>query len=96
MGKQETKAPAPAPAKAEKKRTVLTDEQRVAKLEAELAAARKKAEERNTKARNTAWAQRVKLVAKRDALNEQIAAIDAEYPQPQDDGLTVEDKIHAV
>jgi predicted nucleic acid-binding Zn-ribbon protein len=80
MGKQETKAPAPAPAKAEKKRTVLTDEERVAKLEAELKAAREKAEAKKNKARTVAMEKRGKLVAKRDELTKQIDAIDAEFP----------------
>lgn len=75
MGKQETKAPAPAQAKAETKRTVLTPEQRVAKLEAELAAARKKAEERANKAKDQARDKRTKLVEKRNALNVQIAEL---------------------
>lgn len=61
-----------APAKTEAKRKMLTPEQRVAKLEADLAAARKKAEAKTNKAKAEATEKRAKLVAKRDALNVQI------------------------
>lgn len=72
MGKENTPA---TPVKAEAKKTerkVLTPEQRVAKLEAELAAARKKAEDKANKQINEAKDKRAKLVEKRDALNVQI------------------------
>lgn len=75
--------------KSEKKRTVLTDEQRIAKLEADLAAARKKAEERANKGRTKALERRASLVKRRDDLNQQIAAIDAEFPPDEDVETTV-------
>lgn len=62
--------------KSEKKRTVLTDAQRIAKLEADLKAAREKAEAKANKARTEASEKRAKLVAKRDELNKQIAELD--------------------
>lgn len=73
MGKTETTTTAPA--KTEAKRKMLTPEQRVAKLEADLAAARKKAEAKTNKAKAEARDKRAKLVAKRDALNAQIAEL---------------------
>ena len=88
MGKDTTKS---TPAAPKKERTVLTPQQRVAKLEAELEAARKKAEERENKARNTAWEKRAKLVAKRDELTKQIDAIDAEFPPPAKDEAVEKD-----
>lgn len=74
----------------EKKRTVLTDAERIAKLEADLAAARKKAEAKRNKARDAALEKRAKLVAKRDELNAQIARIDAEFPATETGGSSAE------
>lgn len=59
------------------KRTMLTPEQRVAKLEAELAAARERAEKKANKAVNEAKDKRAKLVEKRNALDNQIAQLTA-------------------
>lgn len=75
------KTTTPKPEKQDKpKRTVLTPAERVKKLEAELEAARKRAEERANAGRVKAQEKRAKLVAKRDELTKQIDAIDAEYP----------------
>ena len=78
MVKDTTKAKADKP-----KRTVLTPQQRVEKLEAELAAARERAAKRANAGRTKALEKRAKLVEKRDTLNAQIAAIDAEYPDEE-------------
>ena len=78
MSKDTTKA---APAKdggAKPKRKQLTAEERVAKLEAELAAARKKAEEKAKRATTILTDRRDKLVARRDKLNGEIAEVEAE------------------
>lgn len=85
MGKQNEKAELTGKAKedydkrvaaqskpTEAKRRMLTPAEKVAKLEADLAAARKKAEERADKVINQAKEKRAKLVEKRDALNDQI------------------------
>lgn len=64
-----------AMAKTEAKRKMLTPAERVAKLEAELEAARKKAEAKANKAKTEATEKRAKLVEKRDALNAQIAEL---------------------
>lgn len=61
-----------AMAKAEAKRKMLTPAERVAKLEAELKAAREKAEAKANKAKTEATEKRAKLIAKRDELNTQI------------------------
>lgn len=82
MAKQEKATAAEA---AKPKRTQLTPEQRVAKLEAELEAARKKAEERANKGRTKALERRAALVTRRDKLNEEIAAIDSEFPPADTD-----------
>jgi hypothetical protein len=76
------KAAAPTPAATEEskpaaKRTMLTPQQRIEKLEAELKAAREKAEAKANAAANQAKERKAKLVAKRDALNEEIAKLDA-------------------
>lgn len=59
------------------KRTTLTPEQKIARLEAELKAARDKAEAKANKAKAEAVDKRAKLIEKRDALNDQIAELDA-------------------
>lgn len=79
----------------EKKRTVLTQEQRIAKLEAELKAAREKAEAKANKHFAQLRERRAKLVAKRDSLNEQIAAIDSELPAEKVDTSTPIDEAKA-
>lgn len=79
-----TKAEAKAEAKATRK--MLTPAERVAKLEAELAEARKKAEAKANKAKAEATEKRAKLVEKRDALNVEIAALTkviGDEPAPQ-------------
>jgi hypothetical protein len=60
------------------KRTVLTPEQRVAKLEAELTAAKAKAEKRANKQRDMLLERRSKLTIRANELLTQIEAIDAE------------------
>lgn len=61
---------------AEKKtRKTSTPEERVARLEAELAAAKERAEAKANKADNLLRAQRAKLIERRDALQEKIDAI---------------------
>jgi hypothetical protein len=59
------------------KRTVLTPEERVAKLESELAAAKAKAEARANKERDLLLEKRTKLTNRVDALLYQIEAIDS-------------------
>lgn len=95
MGKPNEKAEAPAKAETkstEPKRTVLTPEQRVARLEAELAAARKKAEDKANKHFTQLREKRAKLVARRDDLTKQIDAIDAELPDTKDEAPADEAK----
>lgn len=75
MAKQDNVAKAP-----KKERVVLTPEQRIAKAEAELAELRRKAEEKANKGRTVAMEKRAKLVARRDKIQSDIDAIDAEYP----------------
>ena len=58
------------------KRKQLTPEERVAKLEAELEAARKKAEERGNKQRKVLQEKRDKLATKIDQLQDQLGEID--------------------
>jgi len=74
MPKGTTEAAAP-----KKERKVLTHAERIAKLEAELAAARAKAEEKEAKAKRDAVEQVNKLIAKRDELNAKIDALIAEH-----------------
>jgi uncharacterized coiled-coil protein SlyX len=70
MGKTNTvKADAPGTEEPKAKRTMLTPEERVAKLEAELAAARQKAQAKANKAVNEAKAKRAKLRDKLVVLN---------------------------
>ena len=69
--KKGTPAEADAP-----KRKMLTPEERVAKLEAELAAARERADKKANKERDTLVEKRNKLGQKRDALDAQIAQIE--------------------
>jgi hypothetical protein len=68
------------------KRTVLTPEQRVAKLEGELAAAKAKAEAKANKASNMLLEKRSKLTARVNTLLDQIEAVDTELA---DLGVTV-------
>lgn len=82
MAKDATTTKAEAPAKTEapkRERKVLTDEERIAKIEAELKAAREKAEAKKNKARNAAVEQVNKLIAKRDELNAKIDALIEEH-----------------
>ena len=75
MGKNDKAA---APVAEKKKRTVLTDAERLAKMEAELRAAREKAQTKAT-AKITKLEEQVKaLVKKRDALNDQIGQLTSE------------------
>lgn len=74
--KPEAKTTVVAPVKTEAKRKMLTPAERVAKLEADLAEARKKAEAKDNKAKAEAKDKRAKLVEKRDALNAQITELD--------------------
>jgi uncharacterized protein YoxC len=60
------------------KRTMLTPEQRVAKLEAELAAAKAKADARANKEQNMLLEKRSKLTGKVNVLLDSIEAIDAQ------------------
>jgi hypothetical protein len=60
------------------KRTVLTPEQRVAKLEAELEAAKNKAAERNQKKADVLLDRRSKISARAADLDAQLMVIDAE------------------
>lgn len=76
MGKQDPKAQAPA--KAEKKRTVLTPQQRIEKAEAELKALREKAEAKSKVQIDKLLEQRTKAVAKRTEAQERIDRLDAE------------------
>lgn len=79
--KQDSKGPAPVKAteaKPKKQRTVLTDEQRLAKMEADLKAARERVAAKANKQANVLKEQRAKLVAKRDELNTKISKLDAE------------------
>lgn len=63
-----------------KKRTVLTPEEKIAKLEAELQAAREQAIAKRAKQRAAASFKRNKLLARIDDLNRQILAIEEEFP----------------
>lgn len=63
-------------AKAEAKRKMLTPAEKVAKLEADLAEARKKAEAKANKEKAEATEKRAKLRAKVDELSKQIAELD--------------------
>ena len=65
----------------ETKRKMLTPAEKVAKLEADLAAAREKAEAQANKKFTQLREQRAKLVEKRDALNSKIAEIDEQLPE---------------
>lgn len=58
-------------------RKTLTPEEKIAKLEAELKAAREKAEAKTNKAKAEAVAKRAALVEKRDALTNQIKELTA-------------------
>lgn len=60
------------------KRKVLTAAERVAKLEAQLAAAREKAAEKDGKRIASLKTKRSKLAERRDALSKQISEIDEE------------------
>lgn len=71
------KVETPAPAKkAETKRKILTPQERVAKLEAELKAAREKAEAKAKAESDQLTERRAKIVERRDLLNTQIEEID--------------------
>lgn len=75
MGKNEKASEAKAETP---KRKMLTPKERIAKLEADLAAARKKEQEKADKKANELKAKRAKLQERRDALSDQIKAITAE------------------
>lgn len=60
------------------KRKVLTSTERIAKLEAELAAVRQKGVDRDRKGEAKLEAQLESLVEKRDALDDRIAEVEAE------------------
>lgn len=67
-----------APAKAERKpRTILTGAERIAKMEAEVEALRKKEEAKADKVKAASIDKRAALVVKRNALNVQIAELNA-------------------
>ena len=70
------KGKAEAPVKDQPKRKMPTAEERVAKLEADLAAAKAKATAKANKAVTDAKEKQAKLVVKRDALNSQISDLD--------------------
>lgn len=72
------KKAASAPSAAKPKRTTFTPEQRVARLEAELAEAKAKAEEKGKKQADELRAKRAKLVDQVKERETKIAAIDAE------------------
>ena len=83
--KTTTKPEAVTTAEAPKaKRTMLTPAEKIAKLEADLAAAKAKAEAKENKARDAAWAQRDALL---NQVNERLAkihAIEDEFGKPAD------------
>jgi Spy/CpxP family protein refolding chaperone len=99
MGKENTGA-AKAEAKAtEAKRTMLTPEQRVAKLEAELAEARKKAEAKANKAKTEAAEKRAKIRDKMVELNTQHNDLTEVVGDKAFSNVTIDgaaEKIHAV
>lgn len=76
--KQATKKAAAAPQgdKPKRTRTVLSPAERIAKLEADLAAARARVEQKDVKAASKLKADKAKLVGKRDELDKKIADID--------------------
>jgi multidrug efflux pump subunit AcrA (membrane-fusion protein) len=77
--KAEAKEPkAPAEDKPKAKRTVLSPEDKIAKLEADLAAARQKAQDKRDKVVSDKREERAKLQAKADELRLKISEIDAE------------------
>jgi len=84
MVKNQGQAPA-KPDAPKKERRVLTAAERVAKLEADLAAARAKAEKQANAKRDSAMALRAKLVTRVGELNAKIAKIDAEFPPAEPD-----------
>ena len=69
-----------AKTEAEPKRKVLTPAERVAKLEAELARAKEKADAKANKARNEALTRRAKLVERIEKLQAEVDSIDAQFP----------------
>lgn len=92
MARQNTQGQAsePKPEAPKKERKVLTQAERIAKLEADLAAARAKAAAKVDKARTDALERRAKLVTKRDEINAKIAEIDAEFPPAETDTQVTE------
>lgn len=72
MAETAKKATPKAPAKEKSTRKMLTPAERVAKIEADLAAARAKLTEKSDKERAALTDKRDKLVVKRDALNAEI------------------------
>lgn len=64
-----------------RKRTTLTPEERIAKLEADLEAARAKAKERADKEGNKLQEQRAALVTRREGIDVKIKAIDVQLEQ---------------
>ena len=79
--------------KPEPKRRMLTPEERVARLEAELKAAREKAAAKSRKQADQLKEQRTKLVARRNEISDKIQAIDAQLaelePTPATDETNV-------
>lgn len=71
------------PGAATKTRVHLTDEQRLAKMEADLRAARQKIEAKAAKQSDAKRAVLAKLVERRDALNTKIAALQAELGETE-------------
>lgn len=72
------KAAAKQAAAAPKKRTVLTPQQRIAKLEADLAQAKVKAEEKNTTRANVLLVRRAALVKRMNDIAKRVVPIDKE------------------
>lgn len=64
-----------------RKRTTLTPEERIAKLEADLEAARARAKERADKEGNKLKDQRAALVTRREGIDVKIQAIDVQLEQ---------------
>lgn len=75
----------PTPEAPKRERKVLTAEERIAKLEADLATARAKAQAKADKANNELREKRAKLVAKRDELSAKIEEIDGQLQPPPAD-----------
>jgi uncharacterized coiled-coil DUF342 family protein len=72
------KAAATSEDKPKRTRKMLSPDEKIAKLEADLAAARAKKDEKAGKARKDLVTKRDKVAAKRDELNKQVLELDAE------------------